>query len=63
MKIKKGNKVKIIGSAEQKIYDNCIFDVLSDPYIICGTEVVKIKCNETGKYFSGGYATEFLEVV
>ena len=63
MKIKKGDRVKIINSSEQEKYKNYIFEVLSEPYIICGTEVVKMKCYETGKYFGGGYATEFLEVL
>lgn len=62
MEIKKGDKVRIIGSAEAK-YRNCIFEVMSNPYNICGAEVVKIKCHETGKYFAGGYATKFLEVL
>ncbi len=63
MKIKKGDRVKIINSAEQEKYKKCIFEVTNEPYNICGTEVVKIKCYETGKYFGGGYATEFLEVL
>lgn len=63
MKIKKGDKVIIKGSAEEKKYEGCVFEVLSEPYNICGSEVVKMKCHETGKYFGGGYATEFLEVV
>ena len=60
--IKKGDKVIIKGSAEESKYKDCIFEVLSESYNICGSEVVKMKCNETGKYFGGGYATEFLEV-
>lgn len=58
-----GDKVKIVGSAEESKYKNCIFTVLSDPYMICGTEVVKMKCEATGKYFGGGYATEYLETI
>ena len=58
--INKGDKVIIIGSAEEEKYRGCIFEVLSEPYNICGSTVVKIQCNETGKYFSGGYDIEFL---
>lgn len=61
--MKKGDKVIIKGSAEEGKYQGCIFEVLSEPYDICGSEVVKIKCHETGKYFDGGYAAEFLKVV
>jgi hypothetical protein len=59
----KNSKVIIKGSAEEDKYSGCIFEVISDPYIICGTEVVKMKCHETGKYFGGGYATEFLQEI
>ncbi len=58
--IKKGSMVVIKGSAEERKYHGCIFEVLSDPYNVCGCEVVKMECKETGKYFGGGYATEFL---
>jgi hypothetical protein len=61
--IKKGDKVKIVGSAEEELYRGCVFEVLSDPYVICGSVVVKMKCHETGKYFAGGYATEYLALV
>lgn len=61
--IKKGDKVIIKGSAEEYKYQGCMFSVLSEPYNICGSWMVKIKCNETGKYFGGGYAVEFLEIV
>lgn len=61
--MKKGDKVIIVGSAEEEKYKGCIFEVLSDPYKVSGIEVVKIKCHETGKYFGGGYATKFLKVV
>lgn len=61
--LKKGSKVIIKGSAEEEKYKGFIFEVLSDPYEICGNMVVKMKCHETGKYFGGGYATEFLEEV
>jgi hypothetical protein len=61
--MQKGDKVIIVRSAEAGIYKDCIFEVLSEPYEICGSEVVKIKCHETGKYFGGGYATEFLKII
>lgn len=60
--LKKGNKVRIVGSAEEDRYRDCVFEVLSEPYCICGSIVVKMKCHETGKYFGGGYAVEFLEI-
>ena len=59
----KGDKVIIMGSAEEEKYRGCIFEVLSKPYMVCGTYVVKMKCHNTGKYFSGGYAVDFLEKV
>lgn len=63
LQIGKSDLVKIVGSAEEETYKDCIFEVLSEPYEICGSEVVKMKCHETGKYFGGGYATEFLKPV
>lgn len=61
--INKGDKVMIIGSAEEEEYRGCIFEVLSEPYNICGSTVVKMKCNKTGKYFGGGYDVRFLNKV
>ena len=58
--INKGDKVIIVGSAEEEKYKDCVFEVLSEPYNVCGSTVVKMKCNETGKYFGGGYALEYL---
>ena len=49
--IKIGDKVRIVGSAEEEKYKDCVFEVLSEPYNICGSMVVKMKCNETGKIF------------
>ena len=63
MKIKKGDRVVIKGSAEEETYKGYVFEVRSAPYDVCGNEVVKMKCHETGKYFAGGYATKFLKVV
>ncbi len=60
--IKKGDKVKIIrGSVEADKYKDCVFEVLSEPYEVCGIMVVKMICRETGKYFGGGYAVNYLE--
>lgn len=56
----KGDKVKIVKGASAS---NDIYEVLSDPYNICGAVVVKMKCHETGKYYGGGYGIEYLEVV
>lgn len=42
MEIKKGDTVIIKGSAEEKMYKGQKFEVLSNPYIICGHEVVKM---------------------
>lgn len=61
--INKGDKVIIIGSAEENKYHGCVFEVLSEPYDVCGSTVVKMKCNETGKYFGGGYGVKFLKKV
>lgn len=61
--MKKGDMVEIVGSAEEEKYRGCVFEVLSEPYDICGSKAVKIKCHETGKYFGGGYAMEFLRLV
>lgn len=58
--INKGDKVRIVGSAEEEKYKDCVFEVLSEPYNVCGSTVVKMKCNETGKYFGGSYAVEYL---
>ncbi|WP_206458683.1 hypothetical protein [Anaerovorax sp. IOR16] len=58
--IKKGDRVIISGSAEEIKYRGCIFEVLTEPYIVSGSELVKMKCHENGKYFGGGYSTEFL---
>lgn len=58
--IHKGDKVRIAGSAEEDKYKDCVFEVLSEPYNICGSMVVKMKCHETGKYFGGGYQLSFL---
>ena len=61
--INKGDKVVIVGSAEEEDYKGCIFEVLSEPYNVCGSMIVKMKCNETCKNFGGGYDVEFLKKV
>ena len=58
--IKIGDKVRIVRSAEEEKYKDSVSEVLSKPYNIGGSIVVKIKCHETGKYFGGGYAVEYL---
>ncbi len=63
MNIRKNDTVKIVGSAEECYYRDCTFKVFSDPYMLCGSEVVKLKCIETGKYLTGGYVTKFLRRV
>ena len=63
MKIKEGDRVVIVGSAEEETYKGLVFEVISKPYYVCDQELVKMKCHETGKYFGGGYATKFLQVV
>lgn len=57
---KKCDIVKIIKGASKS---DDIYEVLSDPYDICGSVVVKIKCHETGKYYGGGFDITFLEVL
>ena len=59
IKIKKGDRVYIAGSAEEDTYKDCVFEVISDPWDVCDQEVVKLKCHENGKYFPS-YATRFL---
>ena len=63
MAIKKGDLVEIVRAYEAKDYKGRIFTVTSDPYTICGFEVVKMECQEIGKRFGGGFPTEFLRVV
>lgn len=58
-----GDKVKLVNCAESKYYENNEFTVISEPYEICECLVVKIKCEETGKYFGGGSAVEKLLLI
>lgn len=58
--LKPGDKVKIIKGASKS---EKVYEVLSEPYKICGSTVVKMKCHETGKYYGGGYDISFLEKV
>jgi hypothetical protein len=60
--IKKGEYVKIVKGADVETYKDYVFEIVSDPYTIPSYQgcLVKMKCHETGKYFAGGYAVEFL---
>ncbi len=62
MKIEKGDTVRIVRCAEATKYLGCHFEVISDPYDICGSEAVKMRCKEFDKEFNGGFATEYLEI-
>lgn len=55
--LKKGDKVKMINCYEAEKYKDKIWTVRSEPWIVCGSEVILLE----GK--SGGFATEFLEKV
>lgn len=63
MKLSTGDNVVIEGCRDESMYKGLVFTVLCDPYVICGIEVAKIKCLENGKYFGGGFATEFLRKI
>ena len=55
--LKPGDKVKMVGCREARIFPNKIWIVCSEPWDHCGSEVVQLK----GK--CGGFATEFLEKI
>lgn len=55
--LKSGDKVVMVGCSEAERYKDKIWEVRSNPWNLCGTEVVLLK----GK--SGGFATEFLKKV
>lgn len=59
MDLKIGDKVVMINCAEAEMdkYKDRIFIVVSEPWELCGSEVVKLE----GK--SGGFATEFLKKI
>lgn len=52
-----GTKVKMVKCLEAKRYTDKIFVTRSEPYMVCGIEVVLLE----GR--AGGFATEFLEIV
>lgn len=55
--LKPGDKVKMVNCLESESYPDKVWTVASEPWTVCGTEVVKLE----GK--AGGFATEFLEKV
>lgn len=55
--LKPGDKVKMVNCAEAKSNQDKVWTVRSDPWEVCGSEVVLLE----GK--SGGFATRFLRKV
>lgn len=55
--MKIGTKVKMVNCVEAERYPNIIWEIRSEPWMCCGTEVVLLK----GR--SGGFATDYLEVI
>lgn len=58
-KLNIGDKVKIVDCAEARLekYKDKTFVVTSEPWNLCGSEVIKLEG------ISGGFATEFLRKV
>jgi hypothetical protein len=58
--IRKGDRVKIVNCYEARSgkYDGVVFEVKSEPWDLCGSEVVRIESES--KTFPS-FATEFLE--
>ncbi len=52
-----GTKVKMVKCLEAKKYPDKVWVTRSEPYTVCGSEVVLLE----GR--AGGFATEFLEIV
>lgn len=52
-----GTKVRMVNCIEAERYKDKIWTTRSEPWMLCGSEVVLLE----GK--SGGFATEFLEIV
>ena len=52
-----GTKVRMVNCLEAERYKDKIWTTRSEPWMLCGSEVVLLE----GK--SGGFATEFLEIV
>lgn len=55
--LKAGDKVTMVNCFEAEKYKDKVWEVRSEPWDLCGSEVVLLK----GK--SGGFATEFLRKV
>ena len=55
--LKKGDRVKMVNCYEAEKYGDKIWTVRSDPWNVCGSEVVLLE----GK--SGGFATTYLQKV
>jgi hypothetical protein len=52
-----GTKAKMVNCREAEMYPDKIWVTRSEPYMVCGTEVVMLE----GK--TGGFATKFLEII
>ncbi len=52
-----GTKVRMVNCLEAERYKDKIWTTRSEPWMLCGSKVVLLE----GK--SGGFATEFLEIV
>jgi len=52
-----GTKVRMVNCLEAERYKDKIWTTRSEPWMLCGSEVVLLE----GK--AGGFATEFLEIV
>lgn len=55
--LKQGDKVIMVNCLEAEKYKGKVWEVRSEPWNLCGTEVVLLR----GK--SGGFATDFLQKV
>ena len=55
--MKIGTNVKMVNCYEAELYPDKIWTTCSEPWDLCGSEVVLLEG------FRGGFATEFLEVV
>ncbi len=62
MKIKNGDRVRIVDCAEAQLYGHIVFDVISDSWKLGhGTEVVRITSKE--KDIRGGFSIKCLKKV
>ena len=55
--LKPGDKVIMVNCSEAQKYKDKVWEVRSEPWDLCGSEVVLLKRK------SGGFATEFLQKV